>query len=131
MTHPRQLEDESASCSFTAPLNFKGRGFCAGFCVLVALLAPQPHALLRARASASRRLSRVAASCAAPCALLGVCALLCMHGVLALRRNNDWRSELSLLASGVEHQPTNSKLQYNLGRHLSMCAANFGDPCHG
>ena len=47
------------------------------------------------------------------------CGLLCMHAVLVLRRNNDWRTNLSLLRSGVQHQPTNCKLRYNLAHALS------------
>jgi hypothetical protein len=42
-----------------------------------------------------------------------------MHAVLVLRRNNDWRTNLSLLRSGVQHQPTNCKLRYNLAHVLS------------
>ena len=41
--------------------------------------------------------------------------LLVFHGVLTLRRNVDWRENEGLLRSGVAHQPTNSKLHYNLG----------------
>ena len=46
---------------------------------------------------------------------LAFAAYLCGHAAGLLRRNNDWRTNLSLLTSGVAHQPTNGKLLYNLG----------------
>ena len=73
----------------------------AGFCVLLTLLLPH---LPRAAGRTARVFK------------YGIPALLFgMHAVLTLRRNVDWRTNLSLLTSGVAHQPTNSKLQYNLG----------------
>lgn len=48
--------------------------------------------------------------------------LLVAHAVLTMRRNVDWRSSLALLDSDVRHQPTNSKLRYNLGVVLTRDA---------
>ena len=71
----------------------------AGFCVLAAVsICP------RRRRTRTRWLSRAL-----------VLATFLVHSVATLRRNIDWRTNLSLLESGVRHQPTNSKLRYNLG----------------
>mmetsp|Transcript_49041 Transcript_49041/g.158906 ORF Transcript_49041/g.158906 Transcript_49041/m.158906 type:complete len:287 (-) Transcript_49041:312-1172(-) len=72
--------------------------------------------------SLPRRLARAAGLLLAAAALGG-------HAVLAVRRNNDWRTNLSLLTSGVAHQPTNAKLQYNLGRALYQLAVEH-HPAH-
>ena len=77
-----------------------------GFCMLVALATPTA----RARGSGGG-----AAKAWAWVRALAFAAYLCGHAAGLLRRNNDWRTNLSLLTSGVAHQPTNGKLLYNLG----------------
>ena len=95
-----------------------------GFCMLLALLLPShlQRGLPRRPSPASSRPSHRHAPHHAPrwtaFASLLLLPLLCMHAILALRRNNDWRTNLALLTSGVAHQPTNSKLRYNLGLTL-------------
>ena len=84
----------------------------AGFCVLLSR-ALLPSSSAANRSSPARRwLPRLVSL-----------SLLMMHAVLTLRRNVDWRSNLLLLESGVRHQPSNSKLRYNLGlvyhKHVS------------
>ena len=67
--------------------------------------------VIRRRAGANAHGDRLAVASRRLAPLL----LFVMHAVLTLRRNVDWRTNLSLLESGAAHQPTNSKLAYNLG----------------
>lgn len=82
----------------------------AGACVLIARLlvpAASTPAAPSARGKAAGRTTRWLRR-------LWPLLLLVFHAVLATRRNVDWRTHLGLLESGVEHQPTNAKLRYNL-----------------
>ena len=78
-----------------------------GACLLLAVLL----GVSRRRAGANAHGHRLAVASRRLAPLL----LFVMHAVLTLRRNVDWRTNLSLLESGAAHQPTNSKLAYNLG----------------
>ena len=75
----------------------------AGFCILATrLLAPSPRKQQQSRVVRWMR-------------RLVILLLLVFHSILTMRRNLDWRTNLTLLQSGVDHQPTNSKLLYNIG----------------
>ena len=70
----------------------------AGFCLLATrLLAPSPRK--QQQSGVVHWLRR-----------LVILLLLVFHSILTMRRNLDWRTNLTLLQSGVDHQPTNSKL---------------------
>ena len=85
----------------------------AGACALLALAAD------RGRASNLWR----------PLRRLGPLALLATYAILTLRRNLDWRTNESLVGSGVSNQPTNAKLQYNLG-HVHLQQARLAEAAH-
>ena len=87
-----------------------------GFCLAAALVLPPKRRWRRRRRRRSGyAIVAVGALCWWLLAACALCASLCMHGAFTLRRNVDWRTNLALLQAGVAHQPTNSKLQYNLG----------------
>ena len=89
-----------------------------GFCLAAALMLPpkrRPGRRGDGRRSTSTAIAAAGAACWRVAAACALCGALGMHGALTLRRNIDWRTNLQLLQAGVAHQPTNSKLQYNLG----------------
>ncbi|XP_067669530.1 protein O-mannosyl-transferase TMTC4-like [Haliotis asinina] len=74
---------------------------CAGFCMLVVLGARQ--ICLHIHSSSKQRVA------------VGLLFLVAIFALRSVRRNNDWKTRLSLFTSGDQVCPQNAKIQFGLG----------------